>query len=295
MERAPKPDSAQRLRALLNTIGGLLGLAGVAFVALRLQSYAGQIHMDRLGGAAWAALGALVPLSMVGSLLLAVGWWRLLGQTGAPTQPAWALPTYGLSQLARYVPGNIFQFAGRQALGVAAGVPGRALAKSAVAEIALQILGGATLGLLLLPQLPVAARLAAAGTIALIALATLRARPGPWTAQAFAAYLLFHALSGLMLGLVLGLVRGGALEAAQWPTLCGASALAWLAGLLTLGAPAGAGVREAALVLLLGTMAPAADLLVAIVLARAIQIIGDVLIFFVALWWLRSGTRHATA
>lgn len=295
MEQPAQPNSAQRLRAILNTVGGLLGLAGVGFVALRLQSYAGQIHIDRLGGAAWCALGALVPLSLVGNLLLAVGWWRLLAQTGAPTRPAWALPTYGVSQLARYVPGNVFQFAGRQALGVGAGVPGRALAKSAVAEIALQILGGATLGLLLLPQLPVLARLAGTCTIVLIALATLRIRPGAWAAQAFGAYALFHALSGLCLGVVLSLVHGSALEASQWSTVCGASALAWLVGLLTPGAPAGAGVREAALVLLLGTMAPAADILIAIVLARAVQIVGDIIVFFAALGWLRSGTRHATA
>jgi hypothetical protein len=51
--------------------------------------------------------------------------------------------------------------------------------------------------------------------------------------------------------------------------------VAWLAGLLTPGAPAGVGVREIMLLFLLGTVVGRADLLLAAVLSRVITVTGD--------------------
>jgi hypothetical protein len=63
----------------------------------------------------------------------------------------------------------------------------------------------------------------------------------------------------------------------------GAYVVAWLAGLLTPGSPAGMGVREIALLALLGSRFAEADLLMAVVVSRGITLAGDVGFFAWAL------------
>jgi uncharacterized membrane protein YbhN (UPF0104 family) len=58
--------------------------------------------------------------------------------------------------------------------------------------------------------------------------------------------------------------------------------LAWLAGLVTPGAPAGMGVRELVLLFMLNGIVIEEDLLMAIVLSRIVTVMGDVLYFTVA-------------
>jgi uncharacterized membrane protein YbhN (UPF0104 family) len=61
--------------------------------------------------------------------------------------------------------------------------------------------------------------------------------------------------------------------------VCGAYVLAWVAGFLTPGAPAGVGVREFVLYLLLAQLVGQPDLLAAVVLARMVSVCGDVLFY----------------
>ena len=66
------------------------------------------------------------------------------------------------------------------------------------------------------------------------------------------------------------------------PLIGGAFVLAWLIGLVTPGAPAGGGIREAVLLFLLGHRYAPGDLLLAIVLGRSVNIVGDVGYFLLA-------------
>jgi uncharacterized membrane protein YbhN (UPF0104 family) len=65
--------------------------------------------------------------------------------------------------------------------------------------------------------------------------------------------------------------------------LCGAYVVAWLAGLVTPGAPAGIGVREIVLLLLLGSSVAEADLLLVVVLGRIVTMVGDILYFITSI------------
>lgn len=60
-----------------------------------------------------------------------------------------------------------------------------------------------------------------------------------------------------------------------WIPLSGVYVLAWLAGLVTPGAPAGVGVRELVLLFLLKGIVAEADLLLAVVLGRVVTVVGD--------------------
>jgi len=117
---------------LLHFVGGLLGISGVVFVALRLYSYIEQVNLSWFSISAWSFIALLALAYCAASVLLARAWWYLLAFLEVKADWRWALKTYGQSQLARYVPGNIFHLAGRQALGMAAELSARPLARSSL-------------------------------------------------------------------------------------------------------------------------------------------------------------------
>jgi uncharacterized membrane protein YbhN (UPF0104 family) len=65
----------------------------------------------------------------------------------------------------------------------------------------------------------------------------------------------------------------------------GAFIVSWLAGFITPGAPAGVGVREMVIIILLGGVANEASLLMAVVISRMITVIGD-LLFYSAMYFI---------
>lgn len=273
------------LKRCLHAAGGVLSLGGVAFVALRLQDYAAQVDFAGFDAVSCAAFVALAALYGIANVLLALAWWYLLGFLGAHASRGWAVRVYGISQLAKYVPGHIFHFAGRQAFGLAAGLPGWALAKTVPWELGVISATGALFGIILLPlawpALPTSLALAAFA----VALCCVAA-PAVWrwigrpVARALGCYVLFLASSGfIFVGTLAVVVPQGGLETTSLPLLCAAYVIAWLAGLVTPGAPAGIGVREAVLLYLLGGSVASADLLLAVVLARLVTVGGDVAFF----------------
>jgi uncharacterized membrane protein YbhN (UPF0104 family) len=275
----------RRARTWLNGIGALLGLAGVVFVVLRLKGYAGEIDADRITPAGFLGLAALALVYGASNLLLALGWWRILLHLRVETTRGWALRTYATSQLAKYVPGNIFQFAGRQAIGVAAGIGNGPLAKSTALELAFLIGGGVLFSPLVLPLFVghAAGGTAAAAAAVFVALTLLAiwlaARlGGPALGAAARRYMAFLAVSGIVFAATYR-IAAGELSGSLVLPVAGAYVLAWLAGLVTPGAPAGIGVREAVLLFLLGGIGSPPVILLAVVIGRAVTVLGD-LVFY---------------
>lgn len=273
------------LKRTLHWGGSAVAIAGIAFVALRLHGYGAEIDFARFDLIAWSWVAALALTYGLSNLMLALAWRNLLGQFGACTSRRWAVRVYGISQIAKYVPGNIFHLAGRQAMGMAAGLAGWPLAKSAVWELGLICVTGALFGLLvlplLLPHLPV---MASAGIFAAalgVAAILLWRYVGPPAARAFGWHAAFLAISGLLFVGLIELLADKPGSGLPMPPLIGAYVLAWLAGLVTPGAPAGLGVRELVLLFLLNGVIGEADLLLAAVLGRVVTVCGDVGFFAV--------------
>jgi hypothetical protein len=292
---APAPREA--LKRALHWIGGALGIAGIAFVAVRLRDHAAELDLGRFSAADFAAIAGLALAYGAANLLLARAWWHLLAFLGTGASPGWAVRAYGLSQLAKYVPGNIFHLAGRQALGISAGLPGWALAKSAVWELGLISVAGALFAILASPLVLTGVPLPAswiAFAVALVALgAVAKRRLGAPVSRALGLQATFLAISGLVFVGTLGVALPDTVDMAMLSALCGAYVVAWLAGLATPGAPAGIGVRELLLLFLLGGRVPEAELLVAVVLGRIVTVGGDLAFFLaVSLLGLRE-RRHA--
>jgi len=211
----------------------------------------------------------------VQALLLAALWRRLMALTGVALPWRQGNALWLQSQLARYLPGGVWEVTARMLMGRQYGVGVLAMAAVYGLELGLQMLSaGVFLGVVLALRadqppagyLVLVAALLLASLLVLLppifnplvrwGLRVLR-RPAVPVAVTyrtslglFGAYILAHGLSGL--GFVL-FVRGvGPLAWLQAPLLASAYVGAWLAGQVAIFVPTGIGVREGALGLILG-------------------------------------------
>jgi hypothetical protein len=296
---APRREVSRKRRALEWT-GGALAVAGRAFVGLRFRDYWRQIDLRVLGAPGWLGRAGLALTYGAANMLLARAWWHMLtfleADPDGRVEVAWAIRTDGASQQAKYMPGNVTQFAGRHVLATALGLRGTAVAKSSVSELGmlctLAVVFGALAAPLLVPAVtaPVAV-VTFASVLGAAGIATSRWLGGPIGARTGEpGGLPDHLGVGLHGGLgPFCAVLGGRLGT---PVLCGAYVIAWLAGLVTSGAPAGAGVREAALLLLLDGCVGPVKLLLAVLFGRIAMVAGDVaLLAATSLPLLRSRSR----
>jgi hypothetical protein len=272
------------LKRWLNIFGGATGLSGIVFVFLRFKDYANEINIGRFDIIELITLILLAVIYGMANILLARAWWHLLIFFKVSSSFRWAIKIYGLSQLAKYVPGNIFHLAGRQSLGMAAGIPAMSLAKSVIWELILLSIAGSLFIFLTIPLF--------------IHTFSPNNALGLFLSSIILGYIVMNHTSYLQIGNVLFwqigfLVVSGSvfvctilivtpkiITISYLPHICGAFIIAWLLGLLMPGAPAGLGVRELVLYFLLGSQIAQADLLLAIVLSRTLTILGDLIFFW---------------
>jgi len=274
-------------RRLLHWCGSFLALVGIVFVGFRLYSYSLELDLLRITTVVWMFIATLSIIYGAANFLLAIAWWHLLQHFRLPVSRPESTRIFGISQLAKYVPGNIFHLAGRQALGMAAGLAPRALAKSTVWELGLLAVVGAQFGWLILPLImphfPESISLfLLLGSVALTGTA-LQGIFGRQVVYSFLWQILFMLVSGVIFIALLLMMSGGeGLTVWHWLTIGGAYIVAWLAGLVTPGAPAGVGIRELILLLMLNSVVGEKDLLMAVLLGRVVTVVGDFLFFAVA-------------
>lgn len=269
---------------LLNFIGATIAVIGMVFVGHRLFLHADEIRLLQLTKADIATLGAASVFSGTLGILLTFSWRKIVAHFGGALTRRQAFHIYGISQIGKYIPGNIFHFAGRQAMGQQAGVPAGAMFKSAIWEIGLFSVVGALFAPLALPgylHWPIwtGIGLFAIGVIAVVAaIKAVLDNDILFAATYYFAYLLgFSAVFLIALSVLTDMPLGSI------PILIGAYVISWLAGLLTPGAPAGIGVRELVLyTMLIGTF-DQSIIAPTVLLGRAVNVVGDVLFFLAAL------------
>jgi hypothetical protein len=277
-----------RWKRYAHGVGSVLALIGVAFVVRQLVHYGSSVELAALPMSEWVTMSAMVFLGVGMNASLGAAWRVALRASDVHVGLPWAVATYAATHIARYVPGNVFHYAGRHAVGVAAGLPGRALVRAAVTEIVLVSISGAFISLLAAPlilpafqgplwQLSVIALTGVAGGL----LYRLRGRE---IATAFVLYLTYLTLSAMTFLVVVAIhAPQGSMTGHAWIAICAAYVAAWLIGMLTPGAPAGLGVRELVVLFLLGKSMDASTLLFAVLATRAIAIIADTMAWLAAL------------
>ena len=271
-------------KPILNCAGFATGIIGVIFVANKLLEYSDKIDFSSLS---FLALAQLLGMSFAygcANILLSIAWRDILFHFGVKVKLNWAIQTYGISQVAKYVPGNIFQFAGRQAIGQAANLPGKALIKSSFWEIGLLAFTGFFFTILVIPLFwhKIASHIALA--VFLIILTIVNFCLSTWVGKSIASamkwYVLFFIIAGLIFYGVLNTVQSIMPETQFiFTNIVGAYVVALVAGLLTPGTPAGIGVREFIFLSVLHSTIPDSELLMAIVLGRIVTVCGDVFFY----------------
>lgn len=288
--------------------------AFIAYVVSALKGHDLQVYVTP------RALVGIVLAALVydaGVPLLAFAWREMLCGLGISKHWRELLAIIGTTQIAKYVPGNIGQYVGRAAMSFAHGIPSQAFAVTLVLETLLVVVAALAVGISTAVFSPVGLELVRSkawqiSTILIMAAAIgagllmfreiaprLLRRLAPQHANFLGNQILpprnrvvrafmLYCVANFCVGFGLVILAHCLLPNAEHPTalLVGCSALAWVVGFSTPGAPAGLGVREALLLLMLGPVFTPALAGVLIIALRLATTLGDVLWFLAGLLML---------
>lgn len=312
---APEPLPRKRI-GLLDIVRGVLLVLVLAAVAGALwrnwSAVSGEI--GRVG--AGPIVGSLV-VGLVSPTLTMLGWRVLLADLGSPLRLAPAAGVFFVGQLGKYVPGSVWSVLAQAEMAARLGIPRRRAGVVGLVLIGLSILTGGLVGLPALPLLldrggtgypwwlillaavagcvvlapPVLNRLIGKG------LALLRREPlehsfstravltavawfvGAWVSMGLSVWVLARAVAdpGTDAGR-LALVG-----------VCG-FVLAATLGMVSFLVPAGVGVRDGLLLLVLTTVLGSPGAVAVVVLARFLNVVVDVIA--AGAGWLWARNRH---
>jgi hypothetical protein len=287
------------LRRYRRPLAWLLALIALAFLARIL--FDSSVQLQQYPIAVDPPTIALSFIALFAPLILAVPlWWCSLRWLGAPLSFAGAVRIWFLSNIVRYVPGNLWQPVTMVVLARERGIDEVRTATSVALNWILSNLSGLLVAglywvvdpdspsrerLWLLPLIAVAALAvlhpAVLGRVLRLALRATR-RPASEHLLTFGRLLL---LLGLHCGIwvcygVAFAIFWSALYPLDWrelPRLTGVFAGAYAIGFLSLLTPSGLGVREGALVIFLSGVYPVAVITVIALLSRIWLIAGELL------------------
>ena len=277
----------KHINKILNCLGFILSIFGLLFLGFKFSGYWHSISFSKFSFSFFLVLSFLTLFYFVINTILAVAWKKILGYYGnAKISYKLAYKLYGISQIAKYVPGNIFQFVGRQAIGQSYNIPKWPLAKSVFWELVLICSAGGcfvafTLGNYLNLLTSISLFIFLLTVITLIFL--VKKICNNYFAFSFVLYLVFLFFSGLIFALTVYALPDANMVFTKLITVISAYIAAWLIGLITPGAPAGLGIREFVLIFLLKGMFNEQDILLAVLFGRLINTSADFLFYILAL------------
>jgi glycosyltransferase 2 family protein len=311
-EGAPLPPPGGRWRTPLR-----LAVAGVLLAAVAVV-LAGQWRQARplLGRLSVPVVLAAWALVLAGIYATFRSWRAALADLGGRPPHAGGMRVFYVGQLGKYLPGTIWPAVTQMRLGRDYRVPPRASGAAVVVFMLMLIGTGLLVGVPVIPLLgrdavdeyhwlvlvlPLLVLVLTPPVLNRVMAAVLRvARRPPLPAPLSLGGILRVAGWALVSWLCYGLhvyllvrqlgVEGGAL---LWLQCTGAFAAAFASGPLLLVVPAGAGVREAALLLLLGSTVTAPVAAVVAVVSRLLFVVGDLAWAAVAVLAARRLVRPA--
>ncbi len=287
-----RPRSRLSVWRLVGWIVTILALGFIIRWLLRLDHTVWQslLHL-RL----WWVIGGLA-VFQVWFLLRFLAWEVIVRRHGSELQRHQTLRSWTISELMRYVPGNVWSFAAKYRSSVTAGANPSGAIQALVVE-AFGLLSGAALisALFLDPQ---RWWWVALGIVVLLPLAT------PWIFVGVAkllhwkdvprvslteslVLLLWYCFVWLVFGLASAMIYHSfpALPTITYARLIGINVAAWLVGYISIITPMGLGVREVTFVkLVAGTLTNAAASLVALV-TRVVFVISELIFLGIVLTW----------
>ena len=110
------------IRALVSSIGLIIGLAGMAFLLRTMWTHREEMK-DSFSHLTWSSLVGAVFFAFMSMSYLGWMWGRLLLRRGYKVPRAQLVSWYYTGQLGKYVPGGVWAVVGRAEMAVRGGVP----------------------------------------------------------------------------------------------------------------------------------------------------------------------------
>ena len=249
------------IRAIVSSIGLIIGLAGMAFLLRTMWTHRDEMK-DSFSHLTWSSLVGAVFFAFMSMSYLGWMWGRLLLRRGYKVPRAQLVSWYYTGQLGKYVPGGVWAVVGRAEMAVRGGVP-RADAYSVTGLSMFTTYSAAALcaalGSLLSwerPIIGVALLLALVVGLSVYAIAPLRQRlvgllrkitSGTnelTTPKDMLALTIVQVPAWIMISLSTTITAHAFGAEVGVLHMFFVSSLSWLIGFLVIGAPGGLGVRE---------------------------------------------------
>ncbi len=305
--------SKRRTLEVLRAVLAVIVLAAVVYAVARnwtdVRGYLGRVGPGSVAAAAVAAA--------VSPVLTMLGWRVLLADLGSPLHVAPAAGVFFVGQLGKYLPGSVWSIVAQAEMGAALEVPRRRTTVAGLLAVGMAALTGVIVGVPALPALLTREGVDHVGwwLVLLVPLVLLALWPRVLNAVIDRGLRLLrrepleHALSGRAVVLTATLFVAAWLAAGvhAWvlaraiggdeipsgpllfASLCG-FALASSLAMFSVVLPAGLGVREGLLVLLLTPLMPGPAAAAVVVLSRFLVTVVDVV--FALAGWLYARSHH---
>jgi uncharacterized membrane protein YbhN (UPF0104 family) len=294
------------VRAALAT---LVLVAVVVALARNWHAVSGELRRIDAG-----SLVLAFALALLSPVLTLLGWRVLLADLGTRLALPASASVFYVGQLGKYLPGSVWSVVAQAEMGSRLGVPRRRMGVVGLLAIGLAMVTGALVGVPAVPLLVARAgahlspgwvvAAVVAGTVLLwprllnaligLGLRLLRREPleHDLSAAAIALTTLWFVLAWAAAGLsVLVLARAVARDAdlghLALAAICG-FALAAAVGMLSVIVPAGVGVRDGVLALLLVTLMPLPAATAVVVISRFLTVLVDVVVAGLGWAWGRA-------
>lgn len=296
-----RPARGGRLLAVTRIAGSRPVRWGFVAAALALAVYAivkdwrhigHDLAILGIGDIAGALAAVVLALAMTAAM-----WWQLLAALGSPLPLRTAARILFIGQLGKYLPGSIWPVLAQMELGKAHQVPRHRSASASVLLMLFSLIGGLLTSLLTLPfasgSMPYRWALLAIPLLLVLVwprvlnaiidrLLKLARQPPletPLSGRAVIGALSWSFAGWVFYGLQIWILatRLGAPAGKTVLIAIGGFAFAWCIGFIVVFAPAGAGVRDVLLLLVLGQVLSTASATVVVLISRVLLTVADLL------------------
>jgi glycosyltransferase 2 family protein len=310
-EPPPAPPGRRALAVAVRLVASQPVRWAFVLVAVGLACYAIATHWHKIRGALgelgfWPLAAAMIII--LAALITTVQMWRLLlASMGSPLPLKAAARIMLVGQIGKYLPGSIWPVLAQMELGRDYQVPRSRSASASVLVMLLTLIAGLLTALVTLPfaagPMPYRWALLAAPLLLLLLyppvlnaligwlLRLARQSPleQPLTGGALAKAMGWSFATWICYGLQIWILatRLGAPAGKTALVAIGGFAFAWSVGFIVVFAPAGAGVRDVLLLVLLGSVLRTADAAAVVLVSRGLTTVADLLSAAVAARFVR--------
>lgn len=286
-----------KLKEYLYLIGKLLGFLGIAFVVYRVsQEYTVDSFVERFVAISDISY-ILLPINLL-STIIGISVWHMMLIYYSKSIFSYRVSYYFFckTEIAKYLPGNIFHFVGRQLLAKKIGITQPQMMKISglfTLLLAVATLLSGTIFLLLVDDISIWLRLLmAVGSVGAIA-ATLYLFPSLPKIQKLKMNMILT-LSIALQGIMMGIIISAQIDESSmklFMEIVGIYIFSWLVGFITPGASGGMGVREGAFIAiatLLHLSISNEIILFSVLYIRLVNIATDI-VTYISTYFIRDG------